>query len=91
MNLEEERAFLTHLPESYANLIMTGVKATQTQADVVNLLLSLIWCTIFAYIWQFQRNQHNRQLTCTIFSLIICYASYGPFYGLIVVTVVVVA
>jgi len=91
MDLEEERTFLSHLPESYANIIMSGVKATQTQADVVNLLLSLIWCTIFAYFWQYLRNPYYRQVTCTIFSLLICYASYGPFYGIIVVAVLVAA
>jgi len=91
MNLEEEQSFLSHLPESYADLIMSAVKLTQTQADVVNLLFSLVWCTIFAYFWQYQQNPFLRQVTCTIFSVIICFVCYGLLPGLIVIAVVVAA
>jgi len=91
MNLDEEQALLSHLPEPYANLVMSGVKLTNNQADVLNLLLSLIWCTIFAYFWQYLKNQHYRQLTSTIFSLLICYVNYGLVPGLIVVAILVAA
>jgi len=58
---------------------------------VINLLFSIIWCTIFGYFWQFQRNKYARQLSSTVFSLFICYTNYGPVASSIVLAVLVAA
>lgn len=42
MDLKVEQELLSHLPEVYVNFLMSVVKASNIQADVINFLFSII-------------------------------------------------
>jgi len=85
--LDEEREWLAHLPSSYADFLISICDLSGISADGINLVVTLIWSAIFGWFWQHQRHPLLRQLTSTIFSILILYHFYGPysFFGVIAI------
>lgn len=86
--LEEERVWVAHLPDSYADWLMSLSEAHGISVDAINLIATLTMCAVFGWFWQWQHSPVNRQLTSTTFSLIVLYALYGYYSFLAVISII---
>jgi len=89
--LDEEREWVAHLPEFYANFLLSCCDTTGLSADGINLVATLVLSSVFAWFWQYQYSPLHRQLTSTLFSLAVLYVNYGPKSSLAVIAIVAAA
>lgn len=86
--LDEERTWVSHLPASYADFLISCCALSGLNADSINLIATLLWSSVFAWFWQFQRSPFNRQLTSTLFSIVVLYAFYGPYSFMAIIAII---